>query len=186
MSKAHPSLLVFLLDDSVRGVRAVYEKVDEVEMQAPAPMAYGQEAEKRAQKLRGYLFKTTDQTLAVGDLCVVPTDTRHGFTVVKLVEVDAEPDMDSQLEHKWIVGKVDVSQYFETKAQEQRILDKVAKQELRVKKEELRKTLLGAQADDFANMKLAIAQDAGVAKAEVELLAEAEAETMGGHEAPPC
>jgi|TARA_R110000851_G_scaffold17651_1_gene55800 hypothetical protein len=152
----HKSLLVFLIDDSVKAIRAVYEKVNEPTAIAPMPMAYGQDDPHSSPKLRGYLFKTHSADHKVGDLLVVPTDTRHGFTVVKVVEIDAEPDMDAQHAIKWVVGKVDTATYFDIVEQELSIIDTVAKAELKTKRDNLRKTLLGEHEDQFADMKLAI------------------------------
>ena len=158
-SAVHKSLLVFLLDDSVKAIRAVYEKVNEPAAAAEMPMAYGQADPETSPKLRGYLFKTHTSDHKVGDLLVVPTDTRHGFTVVKVVEVDAEPDMNAQSDVKWIVGKVDTATYFDIRAQEAEIIDKVAKSELKAQRDKLRETLLGADSERFEGMKLAIGQD---------------------------
>lgn len=165
MPDTHPSLLVFLLDDKVKAVRAVYEKVDEP-IPAPTPAAYGEDT-KTARKLQGFLFKTLDDTLFVGQLVVVPTDTRHGFTVVKIVEIDAEPDMRTDKEVKWVVGPVDVAEYHRVREGEQSILAKVAKQKLRKEREALRETLLGAEAAEFDEMRLLLSADANVAEAEV-------------------
>lgn len=166
----HPSLLVFLLDDRVRGVRAVYEKLDQEDLYRAGaraePMAYGDEAEKRAAKLKGYLFKTVDPSLAVGDLVVVPTDTRHGFTVCKIVEVDVEPDMTLTTEVKWIVNKIDVSNYFDVLESEKSIKQKVADRALAEQRRKLKETLLG-DFEGAAGMTLALSLDADIAEAQV-------------------
>lgn len=155
----HPSLIVFLTSpDDVKGVRAVYEKTEEV-MAFPAPPAYGQEQSSK-RKLSDYFFKTT-YSHKVGDLIVVPTDTRHGFTVCKVTEVDAEPDLTQNSEVKWVAGQIDVTDYHETCARENAIREKVRKAELRAQRERLAAKMLGADAaGDFGNMSLRLEVDA--------------------------
>jgi len=66
------STIVFLINDQVRAFKGTYDE--------------GQAAET---------FKTMDQTLAVNDLVLVQSSTRHLMTVVKVTEVDVEINFDS-------------------------------------------------------------------------------------------
>lgn len=93
----NPSLAVFLINREVRGVMCAYDFEDD----------------KHTKPLHGktYLFKTLDQSIQKGDLVVVPTSTRVGFTVVKVIDIDVEPDYNSDIDYKWVVSKLDTSTY---------------------------------------------------------------------------
>lgn len=71
------STAVFLLNPQVRCIACTYE-VDK--------------DEKLAARVS---FKSLDKEVTAGDLVLVPTGTRHGYTVVKVVETDIDSDFDS-------------------------------------------------------------------------------------------
>ncbi len=81
---------VFLINNAVRAVVCTYEAEDK----SPRTM-----------------FKTFDKTIRVGDLVIVPTNTRHRMTVCKVVETDVDVDFDNSACVHWIVSKVDITQY---------------------------------------------------------------------------
>ena len=56
-------------------------------------------------------FKTHDQTIAFGDLVVVPTKTRHGMTVVKVVDDYPSSAFAMDDIKEWVVCKVDTTEY---------------------------------------------------------------------------
>lgn len=114
------SLAVFLISDSVRAVLATYEAGDD----APRTM-----------------FKTFNEDIAVDDYVVVPTETRHKMTVVKVVEVDVEPDFDSDADYQWIVGVVDRASFEDIEFQEREAVAKIKSAEKRKKRDELREAL---------------------------------------------
>lgn len=61
---------------------------------------------------KAYTFKTDDPTIKVGDFVAVPIS--NGVPkVCTVVEVHETPqiDTDSDIEYKWIYGKIDVSSY---------------------------------------------------------------------------
>ncbi|MHB8283998.1 MAG: hypothetical protein ACYDD1_04910 [Caulobacteraceae bacterium] len=87
------------------------------------------------------LYKTLDETLKKGDYVVVPTSTRHGFTVCKIEEVDFVVNFDTTIQFEWIVGKVDKDAYDAIVAQEKIVLDRVAKAEENRKRKELAEAL---------------------------------------------
>lgn len=57
------------------------------------------------------MFKTLDQSLAVDDLVVVPTKTRHGMTVSKIIAADVDIDFDSMIPVDWIICKVEMTDH---------------------------------------------------------------------------
>jgi hypothetical protein len=113
-----PSLIIFVLNETVRGVRVAYE-------------ADG----------AGYPFKTMDQSIKVDDLVVIETNTRFNFTVGKVVEVDIEPDLDGAIDLKWIAQKVDAEAFNQLLAVETEAINAVNSAEKARKKDELRKSM---------------------------------------------
>lgn len=112
------STIVLLINDSARAIKATYE-----DGHAPG------------------IFKTLDQTIAVDDLIVVETNTRHGMTVVKVTEVDIDVDFDATGEVKWVIHKIDASAYQSILEQEKEAIAAVHSAERRRKKEQLRDSL---------------------------------------------
>lgn len=115
---------VFLINADVRAVICCYEP------------------EEERTKNNRYTFKTLDKTIQKGDLVVVPTDTRHGMTVVKVVEVDVDPDFDSDIQLKWIVGRVDQAPYITTLAREAEAVAVIKSAEKTKKRNDLRAAML--------------------------------------------
>lgn len=105
MNKMNYTLASFLLDDNVRAVLVNYDPAD-------------------VGKKHRYC-KTTDRSIKPDDLVIVPTTTRHGFTVCKVMEVDVEPPLDSDDPISWIVGTVDLDAYERTKKQDDADIAKV-------------------------------------------------------------
>lgn len=132
------STIVFLINDEVRAVRASYE--DGV-------------------GANDYTFKTFDPLIAVDDLVVVPTDTRHKMTVVKITEVDIEMDLDTDIEIKWIVSRIDQTAHDETLAMEKDAITAVRSAERARKKDELRAAVFKDQADKIGSLALAHSSD---------------------------
>lgn len=130
------SKIVFLINDQVRAVRAVYE-----------------ETSNKTQQV--YVFKTLDQTLAVDDLAVVESGTRHGFTIVKLIEVDVDLNFDDPAETKWVVAGVRMEDFSAIKKQEAAAISAVQQAELRRKKAELRATMFKDHEESIAQLALA-------------------------------
>lgn len=111
---------VFLINSDVRAIKCSYEP----------------------EKLPAYIFKTLDKTIQVDDLVVVPTDTRHGMTVVKVTEVDVDPDFDSDIQMKWVVSKVDQAAYATILSREAEAVTVIKSAEKTKKRNELRDAML--------------------------------------------
>lgn len=123
-SNIHNSMKVFLINEAVRAVKCIYES----DLVSTPPKT---------------IFKTFDDDIEVDDLVVVQTDTRHGFTVVKVVEVDVEVDFqDKNQDIKWLVGKVDMEQHDDIVKQEQEALETIRKAELRQTRKALSEALM--------------------------------------------
>jgi hypothetical protein len=101
-------------------------------------------------------FKTTDTTVAIGDLVVVESSTRWGMTVVKVVEVDVDVDFDAPKPMGWVVQKVSVPAHEELRKMEAQAIDLIKKGELRKRREDIRKNTLDAySAGEIDNLAIA-------------------------------
>lgn len=128
------STAVFLINTKARAIKCTYDP----ERNAPPTT-----------------FKTLDETIAVDDYVVVPTDTRHKMTVVKVTEVDVDVDFDSNVQMQWIVGTVDRSGFETTLAEEADAITKIKSAELRKKRTDLRNNLLADYAQDLKTLPIA-------------------------------
>jgi hypothetical protein len=104
-------------------------------------------------------FKTFDAAIKVGDLVLVPTDTRWGFAVGKVTEIDLHVDFDSPQEMRWIVQKVDASVYDQIVENERSMMDAVADADREARRKELAAKMF-AHNPDLANNPLFISGDA--------------------------
>jgi len=120
------STAVFLINKNVRAIAATYE------------------AEENAPRT---IFKTFDDDLKAGDFIVVPTNTRHKMTVCKVVEVDVDPDFDSQTQMAWVVGVVEKADYEDVLAKEAEAIRVVKAAELKKKRDDLRETMFANHID---------------------------------------
>jgi predicted Mrr-cat superfamily restriction endonuclease len=126
------STAVFLVNDKVRAIAVTYE-------------ADGYDADGRPTTIKAaarYTFKTFDQSIKKGDLVIVPTNTRHKFTICKVVDADLEIDFDADTELKWIAGVFEEDAYKRTLEQETVMLEAIKSAEKNRKREELRKSLM--------------------------------------------
>jgi len=130
------STAVFLINNDVRAVVGIYED----ENTKPAPGRT--------------IFKTLDPTIKVGDFVVVPTETRHKMTVVKIVEVDTDIDFDSSIQIHWVISTLDKASYEKTLALEQTAITVMKSAELRKKKNELRESIFKDQAESLKALEL--------------------------------
>lgn len=124
------SSAVMLINPNIRAIKVIYE------------------SEKENPRQSQYTFKTLDPTIAKDDLVIVPTDTRHGMTVVKVAEVDVEIDFDSNVELKWAVDKVQSENYTTVLEQEAVWIEAIKASEKRKKREELKKSMIDMYQDD--------------------------------------
>lgn len=137
MTSTNYSTAVMLFNTNIRAVRVSYEP---------------------STKDAGYIFKTLDSTIAVDDYVVVPTDTRWGYTVCKVVDVDVEVDFEASMEIKWLVDKVNTLSYLEVLAKEAAWVQDMRAAQVRKKREELKKSVLdmyeeaGVTTADIVNM----------------------------------
>ena len=127
------STAIFLINDAVRAVVCKYD-VKEHERQI--------------------VCKTFDKDIKVDDIVVVPTATRHGYTTVKVVEVDVDVDFDGTEQVGWIVQRIDPVFYQDVLAQEADALAKINHAEKQRKRKELAASLL-ANTEGLQNLSIA-------------------------------
>lgn len=121
---------VMLINDNIRAVNGIYE------------------VEIDGRKQPRTMFKTLDKTVKVGDLVVVPTDTRHNMTVVKITEVDIDVNFEDQTPVKWVISKVYQDEYDGILLEEQKWIEAIKESEKRRKREELKKNMLEMYRED--------------------------------------
>lgn len=128
------STIVFLINDNVRAIEAVYDDT------------VGSKPE---------IFKTFDTDIEVDDLLVVQSSTRHMVTTVKVTAVDVEFDLDTGKHMNWVIQRIDTEAFKEVLAQEGEAISAVQSAERARKKEELRKSVFADQTDKINTLKLA-------------------------------
>ncbi len=129
------SSAVMLVNPNIRAIHVIYE-----------PEIEGKPKQQR------YTFKTLDATIKTNDLVVIPTDTRHGYTVVKVVDTDVEVDFDSTVQLKWIVDKVNLQAYDLVLVEEGKAISAIKESEKRKKREEIKKNLLDMHEEDLKGL----------------------------------
>lgn len=128
------STAVFLINKHVRAINVTYDDGDTAKRTA---------------------FKTLDPDIDEDDLVIVETDTRHGFTVCKVVEADIDLDFDSTEKVRWIVGRVDVTGHEQTLAQEKEAIKAIKSAELRQKREKLRDAMFADHVETLKALPIA-------------------------------
>ena len=122
------STAIMLFNKDIRAIATIYDL-------EPTPGSAGKTPART-------IYKTLDPTIAKDDLLLIPTDTRYKMSVVKVVEVDVEVDYDSPVEIKWVISKVDRSDYEANRAMEFQMGDVIRSAEKRRKREELQASIL--------------------------------------------
>lgn len=123
------SSAVMLFNKNIRAVATIYDL-------EPLP---GNGVSKTPMRT---IYKTLDPAIVVGDLVIIPTDTRYKMSVVKVVETDVEVDYDSPAELKWIIGTIDRLSYDKVLKMEAQAIEMIRSAEKRRKREELAASIL--------------------------------------------
>ncbi len=120
------STAVMLINTNIRAIKTLYEP-DDVDSK-------GTVTRKKVRTV----FKTLDPTIKAGDIVVVPSGTRHGFTTNLVEEVDVDVDFEDSTEIKWIVDKIALTGYNAVLAEEKTWIDECKKAEKRDKAQKLK------------------------------------------------
>ena len=125
------STAIFIINDKVRAISATYEKE-----------GFDGDGRPTSSKPSRIIFKTFDQSIKKDDLVIVPTKTRHGFTICKVVEVDIELDLESPNHIDWVAGVFSPEEHTRMLAMEAKMHETIRSAEKNRKREELRKSLM--------------------------------------------
>lgn len=150
------STAVMLVNQNIRAINCSYEP-DLVDANGKVTKRYDR-----------YTYKTLDQTLRPGDYVVVPTDSRHKMTVIRVEEVDVDVDFDSSLEIKWVISRVDTDAHSAILTEETKWIEALKKSEKRHKREEIKKKMLDFYTEENATA-LPIANMTGSTSATAEI-----------------
>ncbi len=125
------STAVLLMNERCRVIEGIYE-----------PDGKGPDGSKsEGYKAPRELFKTFDEAINVGDILIVPSNTRHCITTVKCTGVDVDWDADTTKEIKWIVGTVDTAAFEELKVLDAKMFEVIREAEKTDKRNKLREKL---------------------------------------------
>ncbi len=128
----HNSRKIFVANENVLGLLAIYDF---------------EPADKPGTVKRTF-FKTLDHTIALGDYLVVPSNTRHNMTTVKVVGVDVECDLADQTPVDWVIGKIDRRAYEALVAKEGEMLNVIRSAEKKKMRAELKATVFADVPED--------------------------------------
>jgi hypothetical protein len=130
------STAIFLFNDKVRAVLAIYE----------APPAAGMPEPKKT------MYKTLDPSVKVGDLVLVPSGTRHNVTVVKVTNIGVDVDPESPTQVDWIIAVVDRSAYEKVKGDEAQAIDAIKSAQKTKKRNEIAAAVLADAKEGLAGL----------------------------------
>lgn len=123
---------IFIANEAVRAVKVNYDpKFNEFD----APSSSGG---RDMADTHNKWFKSLDPDLKVGDLVIVPTNTRHGGAVCKVLEIAEHVDLDSKFDMDWIKAKYSDEPYDNLIKQEKFIIDKLQANERKKRNAKLR------------------------------------------------
>lgn len=136
------STAVFLISDEVRAIGVTFDQGNHYRTE-----------EKQ------YVYKTCDQSVCVGDYVIVPVGASDEYKVAIVRSVDADVNYKSDIQYKWVVSRLDLSEYISLKEREQLAIQEVKRIERRSKREQLRKDLVEFGGDEIANVKFLTASN---------------------------
>lgn len=114
---------------------------------AVRPLRVEYDPDYAAKNTHNRLFKTLDPEIKVGDFIIVPTSTRHGMTVVKVMEMDFAVNFDSPIDYFWVYGKVDKTTVDMLLEQEAQVVSRINQAEENRKRKELMEAMGLANVD---------------------------------------
>lgn len=132
---------ILLVSDDVIAVRGVYDPHNAVEHRKARLAPH--EEEWAAQERNGELFKTLMPDLAVGDIVVVESASRTGYSTIKITEVNADFDFDSDEPCRWVVQRIDTASFAERRRREAEAVKQVKNSQRNSQREEIRRQMMG-------------------------------------------
>lgn len=117
------STAVFLINDQVRAIYAIYEN------------------EKQGERVRRYLFKTFNKDVKVGDYIVVPSTIRLLFDIALVTDVDVDIDIDSATNVDWVVSVIDISDFYKLIEEEKNAITTIKQAQMSERRDKLAASL---------------------------------------------
>lgn len=96
--------------------------------------------------------KTVILDLKCGDLVIVQTNTRHNYTVAKVVQTDVPVDPNSDEKLSWIVQRVDLEPFTVIDNMEKLAIQKIIEGETKRKTEEIRSLIMEVAGDELKKL----------------------------------
>lgn len=147
------STSIFLINKDVRAIAVSYDKIDmdadTTKMKFQPAYLSGGGVPKGAE-----IYKTMDQSIKINDFVVVPTNTRHGMTVCKVVAIDVEIDFESDEDCHWIVDNVSMENFEKTRQAEDQAIQAMKAAQVNKKRNELSDTMLANMGDDIPKLEM--------------------------------
>lgn len=135
----HPSRIIFAISDVARCVKVAYDPDDPKNTHTE--------------------YKTMDPDIAVGDLVIVETKSRHKMTTGKVESTDIEPDLDSNAEMLWVYSKIDKDAIQSLREQESDAINTVQKLQRMKKRRELRAEWMAGNGEELKALPIYSADD---------------------------
>lgn len=101
-----------------------------------------------------YTYKTLDQSIKVDDYVVIPTDSRHKMTVGQVCEVDVLMDIESDIEYKWIIDRVDKEAHDTVLKGEEEIVVEIKQSEANARLKQIQENMVAFKSDKLKTMAL--------------------------------
>lgn len=139
----HPSRMIFAISDTVQCVEVQYDPEN-----GPSKTEH----------------KTLIPDLAVDDMVVVQTRSRHKMTIGKVTRLNIEPDLDSSQEMLWAYSKVDAAAIGDLHQQEDDAIETIKKLERMKKRRELRDEWMAGNGEELKALPIYSVQDKPKAK----------------------
>jgi hypothetical protein len=146
---------ILLVSDEVIAVRGVYDPSETAGRNKVKYAAH--ESEWAETERNGELFKTLIPDLTVGEIVVVESASRTGFSTIKITEVNADFDFDSDEPCRWITQRIDIDAHKDLRQREAAAVGKVKNAQRSSQREEIRRQMLGGE--DAVEAVQAIASD---------------------------
>ena len=135
MSTARSDKLIFVISDDVIAVRGVYDPNE-----AERTPRYTADIPKT-----GELFKTFITDLAVGDIVVVESGSRTGYSTIKITEVNSDFDFDSDEPCRWVTQRIDTDAHEALREREQAAIGQVKTAQRKTQRAELIRQMIGGE-----------------------------------------
>lgn len=125
------STAVFLINKNLRAIMANYDP--------------SQRADADYASIKKVMFKTLDPTIKKDDYVIVPTNTRHGMTVVKVTDTDVNVDFDDATPVNWVIGRVDRTEFEQITKQESEAIETLKRAEFTKRRKTMLEDLVADQ-----------------------------------------